>query len=137
MSDCLSKIGLSPLKFHSQPSCSKIQQRKRRIDAAIATIKEKVSKSLDVPLHRLEPREETVMHDTIKKAEEFDHLMLSWKEKIAALNTNRLKIQALSLILQGWPRRQAANFLGVSEYLVRTAKSLALEKGILSLPDPK
>ena len=77
------------------------------------------------------------MHDTIKKAEEFDHLMLSWKEKIAALNTNRLKIQALSLILQSWPRRQAANFLGVSEYLVRTAKSLALEKGILLLPDPK
>ena len=26
---------------------------------------------------------------------------------------------------------------GVSEYLVRTARSLALEKGILSLPDPK
>jgi len=85
---------LSPLKFHSQSSCNKIQQGKRKIGAAIATIKEKVPKSLDIPVHRLEPREETVMHDTIKKAEEFDHLMLPLKEQIAALNTNRLKIQA-------------------------------------------
>ena len=82
LSDCLTTIGLSPLKIHSQLSCSKIQQGKRKIDAAITTLKEKVSKSLDVPLHRLEPREETVMHDTIKKAEEFDHLMLSLKEKL-------------------------------------------------------
>ena len=31
LSDCLSTIGLSPLKFHSQPSCTKIQQGKRKI----------------------------------------------------------------------------------------------------------
>ena len=65
LSDCLSTIGSSPLKFHSQSSCSKIQQGKRKIGTAIATIKEKVSKSLDISLHRLEPKEETVMHNTI------------------------------------------------------------------------
>jgi len=81
LSDCLSTSGLSPLRFHFQSSCSRIQQGKRKIGAAIATSEEKVSKSLDVPLHRLEPREEALMHDTIKKAEEFDHLMLSLKEK--------------------------------------------------------
>ena len=103
LSDCLSTIGLSPLKFHSQSSCSKIQQGNRRVGAAIAAVQEKVSKSLDVPLHR--GREETVMHNTIKNAEEFDNLMLSLKEKFAALNTNRLKIQALTLTPQSWPRR--------------------------------
>jgi len=77
---------------------------------------------LDIPLHRRELWEEAAMNDTIKKAEEFDHLMLSLKEKIAALNTNRHKIQALTLIPQSWPIRQDAKLFGVSEYLVRAAQ---------------
>jgi len=51
------------------------------------------------------------MHDTIKKAKEFDHFMLSLKENNTTLNTNRLKIQAFNLIPQSWQERQAANFL--------------------------
>ena len=66
---------------------------------------------MDIPLHRLEPKEEPVMHDTIKKAKEFDHFMLSLKENNTTLNTNRLKIQAFNLIPQSWQERQAANFL--------------------------
>ena len=49
----------------------------------------------------------------------------------------REKLKILTLVPESWPRNDAARFFGVSEYLIRTARSLKETKGILADPEPK
>ena len=60
------------------------------------------------------------------------------KEKFSdkSLANNR-KIQILTLAPASWPRASVATFFNVSEHMVREARKLAKEKGILELPKPK
>ena len=58
-------------------------------------------------------------------------------EKVKTLSTKSSKMQSLTLAPQNWTIHGTAQFFNVSEYLVRSARKLANEKGILALPDPK
>ncbi|XP_063604197.1 LOW QUALITY PROTEIN: uncharacterized protein LOC134779822 [Penaeus indicus] len=64
-------------------------------------------------------------------------MMSRLREKIFSLTSSRAKLQILTLCPSNWTVKQCAEYFKVSEYLVRTARKLANEKGILSLPDPK
>ena len=47
------------------------------------------------------------------------------------------KVQILTLTPTSWSRKYAAEYFNVSEYLIRTARNLRQEKGIISKPEPK
>ena len=58
------------------------------------------------------------------------------KEKIKITNFNET-VQILTMTPESWSREYAANYFDVSEHLVRKARNLKSEKGILSFPDKK
>ena len=58
-------------------------------------------------------------------------------ETIVHSSSYQEKLQILTLVPDSWPRQKVAELLSVSEYLVRTARSLTVEKGILAIPEPK
>ena len=72
-----------------------------------------------------------------RKADDFDRLMLSIKDK---LNDNSLKthqkVQVLTMA-PDWPRAHVAEYSNVSEHMVCEVCKLAREKEILALPEPK
>ena len=60
------------------------------------------------------------------------------KEKLQDKTLNiRWKIQILTIAPASWSRAEVAKFFNVSEYMVREARKLASDKGILEIPDPK
>ena len=58
-------------------------------------------------------------------------------EKVTNLRKKSSKMQILTLAAQNWTIQGTAQFFNVSEYLVRSARKLANQKGILALPVPK
>lgn len=59
------------------------------------------------------------------------------KQKLRTNITRREKIQLLTIAPKSWSRRKVAEKLNVSEYLVRKARAVCNEKGILAMPEPK
>ena len=47
------------------------------------------------------------------------------------------KIQVLTVLPKSWTRSKVVEEFGVSEYMVRKAKKLVSEKGIMSTPNPR
>ena len=54
------------------------------------------------------------------------------KEKIKNSNFN-MKLQILMMTPESWSRKYAAEYFNVSEYLIRKARKLKTQKGIMSL----
>ena len=59
------------------------------------------------------------------------------KEKFHSTTSRSERMRVLTVLPQSWSIRKVANMFGVSRYLVRKAKELVAEKGILSSPNPK
>ena len=62
-------------------------------------------------------------------------LMQQVKEKLDKCHTREERIQLLTLIPEHWSRERAVSFFNVTEYMVRTARNVKKEKGILGIPD--
>ena len=62
-------------------------------------------------------------------------LMWQVKEKLDKCHTREERIQLLTLIPEHWSRERAVSFFNVTEYMVRTARNVKKEKGILGIPD--
>jgi len=138
LSDCFASIGISPIKTHSQPSTSKSKTGKRKLETAFASMTEKVARALDVPVETVQPTSSFSFGKKIEeKAINFDKMMDLLAEKVKTLSTKSSKMQILTLAPQNWTIQGTAQFFNVSEYLVRSARKLANQKGILALPDPK
>ena len=75
--------------------------------------------------------EVTQVEDT---GEEMIHQL---KEKFHSTTSRSERMRVLTVLPQSWSIRKVANMFGVSRYLVRKAKELVAEKGILSSPNPK
>ena len=58
------------------------------------------------------------------------------KEKIKNSNFN-MKLQILTMTPESWSRKYAAEYFNVSEYLIRKARKLKTQKGIMLLPTNK
>ena len=71
------------------------------------------------------------------KIKDYDELLLNLRQKIVNSSSYHEKLQILTLAPYSWPREKVAEFFSVSEYLVRTARSLKDEIGILAIPEPK
>ena len=86
---------------------------------------------------QLDTKEIVIEKDIQRKADDFDILILLIKDK---LNDNSLKTSQKLQILtmtHDWPRAHVAKYFNVSEHMVCEARTLAREKGILALPEPK
>ena len=57
------------------------------------------------------------------------------KEKLDKCHIREERIQFLTLIPEHWSRKRTVSFFSVTEYMVRTARNVTKEKGILGIPD--
>ncbi len=130
-------LDISPLKMHAQSSSGKLKQGKRKLESVVATVREKVARSLNVASDELKDNPASSDAETLSKAASFDEMMNRLADKVKSLDNRREKLQILTLVPSNWSNKQASDFFGVSEYYIRTARKIAIEKGILSLPDPK
>ena len=64
-----------------------------------------------------------------------DVLIRQVKEKLDKCHTTEERIQLLTLMPEHWSRERAVSFFNVTEYMVRTARNVKKEKGILGIPD--
>ena len=70
------------------------------------------------------------------KSSDFDVMIDQMKHKFNA-STRSEKLQLLTLLPSTWSVRRIENEFETSNFMARTAKRLAAEKGILSSPNPK
>jgi len=59
------------------------------------------------------------------------------KDKFKSCKLRSEKIQVLTVLPKSWTRRKVVEEFQVSEYMVRKAKTLVSEKGIMSTSNPK
>ena len=62
-------------------------------------------------------------------------LLQQVKEKLDKCHTREERIQLLTLIPEHCSRERAVSLFNVTEYIVRTARNVKKEKGILGIPD--
>lgn len=132
----LDDLGCSPLKLHALPSHSKALYGKRKLEKVNRVLKEKVYRALDYNVEDSDNSEVDMDVEIVKKAQDFDAMILLMKEKVANVGRSK-KIQVLTLAPPSWPKEKIMLEFNVSEHIVRQARKLKNEKGILSIPEPK
>lgn len=130
----LDDLGLTPIKLHTLSSRSKGSYYKRKVDNVTKAVKRKISKALDYDVPSSDDEEEDT--SMVKKAQDFDVMICLLKEKILSVGRSQ-KIQILTLAPESWSKEKVMKEFNVSEYIVRQARKLKREKGILAIPDPK
>jgi hypothetical protein len=130
----LDDLGLTPIKLHTLSSHSKRSYYKRKVENVTKEVREKISKALDYNIEFSEDEEED--RNVVKKAKDFDKMISLLKEKTLSVGRSQ-KIQILTLAPESWSKDKVVNEFKVSEYMVRQARKLKQEKGILAIPDPK
>eukprot|EP00112_Aurelia_sp_Birch-Aquarium-sp1_P016223 Seg366.9 transcript_id=Seg366.9/GoldUCD/mRNA.D3Y31 product="ARL14 effector protein" protein_id=Seg366.9/GoldUCD/D3Y31 len=132
------ELGISPIKLHAMTKHRKISHLKDKLDRAMSTMEEMASAAANIDredLRRKEPQA-AIASEIEAKAADLDTLLFLMKEKIQVADY-KTKIQILTLTPDSWSRKAAARFFNVSEYAVRTARSLKKDSGILSIPDAR
>lgn len=97
-------------------------------------------KSLNISKTDLNPSsvaDENVSDELQQKAIQFDCLMRIIKEKVTNSGSYCEEIQYLPLCPNEWSMEKASRYFQVSQYLIRKARDLTTEYGILTLPSQK
>ncbi|ELT97942.1 hypothetical protein CAPTEDRAFT_211327, partial [Capitella teleta] len=102
---------------------------KRKAREVSCAVTSEVANCLDVPVPDLNHADPSERSD----ADEMITLMKLVKEKLHVSSSTK-QVQLLTLLPDSWTHKEAAGFMGVSEYKVRQARKLKKESGIL--PDP-
>lgn len=139
LNETLLGLDVTPLKLQSLSMQSKKKYAKKKFKMAKDQVKKKLSFVLNVQESNdsSESDSTTQVNELKTKSEDLDHLVDAIKEKLKTNLTKREKIQILTITPKSWSRRKSAEKFNVSEYLVRKARTLANEKGILALTEPK
>lgn len=133
----LEDLGCSPLKLHALPSHSKASYGKRKLEKVNQVLKEKVYRALDYSeVEDSDIAEGNVDAEMIRKAQDFDAMIMLMKDKVANVNRAK-KIQMLTLAPPSWSKEKIMSEFNATEHIVRQARKLKNEKGILSIPEPK
>lgn len=125
-----SVLGLSPIKPVSQRD--KLGYGKRKIQDIQTAAKQKVAKLLDVPTSELSPTKA----EPCKKCEDLDRLICLLKDKCKHASRQE-QIKLLTLVPASWTIKKTMDEFNVSEHIVKRARELKKNKGILAEPDPK
>lgn len=134
-------INVSPLKLQSVATHSKKKYAKRKLKQAESQIKKKLSNVLKVEDVQNSEDSDTEsklkLEETKSKCDDMDKLVELMKLKLNTNISKREKIQVLTIAPQSWSRKKVAQEFQVSEYMVRKARNLTIERGILAMPDRK
>ena len=116
LNQCLAAIGETPI------AKKKLQQVKYP--------KEKIKK-IKASVKKILPDQQSC--DTDSESEMIQQL----KEKFCTTTKRSEKVQVLTVLPKSWTVRRVQSEFGASNYMVRTAKQLTKQKGILSTPNLK
>ena len=140
------EVDLSPIKLHSVPSHSKVtlgkhklQQFHDKLNKLETTVQKRVAKVSGVLPENLEPSESSQpdnYNEIKEKADNLDRLVDLMKNKMQSSNRKQ-KILILTIAPSSWSIEKTKNEFNVSGYMVRQARKLVKERGILELPEPK
>ena len=132
-------VGVSPVNLHSLPPHSRVTRAKEKLKTVITKFEESISTVYNFPMEQLkdgEPSNSDRSETINKKADEFDKLCTAIKEKLL-ISSYPEKVQLLTLAPDSWSREYCSKYFDVSEYLVRKARDLKRDSGILATPLPK
>ena len=127
--------GLSPLKLHGLRKPNQISAAIGKLRRLREHYEEMAARAIGVDVDNIASSStaasDVLRRDAMEKAAELDRLHFLLKEKLIE-SSKEEKVQILTLAPDSWSREQAAQFFNVSEHMVRTARKLKKEKGILS-----
>ena len=134
----LETVGVSPANLHGVAQHSRVTKAKEKLKTVLTTYEESISQVYSCPIDELRNNNEGLKEtsETAKKPDELDTLLNAIKEKLV-ISSYPEKIQLLTLAPDTWSRRYCAEYFNVSEYLVRKARDLKKDSGILATPLPK
>ena len=132
----LSSIGSSPINLHSISQHSRGPTAKRKLAKVSQKLKENLVEAYSIEDFNSNPSEAPISKDVQEKAKELDELHEALKAKLMTACYSD-KVQILTLIPDSWSRSFAAKYFNVSVYMIRTARELKKEKGILARPIAK
>ena len=137
LNSSLKSVGISPVNVHSVAKHSRQTNATAKLRKVFDKYKDSIETAYNVEDLRLEESKRSEVDDQVRqKAKELDRLHEAMKEKLKDATSSE-KIQILTLIPDSWSRKYCAEYFGVSEYLIRTARELKKNNGILSKLAPK
>ena len=125
-------LGCLPVKS-SVGKRDRISYGKRKVSQLHAAVKAKCTHALDL---QTEVFESTTDDCSARSCQDINHLISLLKEKVMQA-TRQDKIKLLTLAPQSWTCQRTMQEFGVAEHMVKRARQLKKEKGILVDPDPK
>ena len=117
VNQCLTAIGETPI------AKKKLQQVKYR--------KQKLKKIRAAVNKRMMPEIQS------SNGDDESEMIRQLKEKFEETSMKSEKVQILTVLPKSWSIRKVQDEFGASNYMVRRAKDLVKQKGILSMPNPK
>ena len=111
---CLEEVGESPIVAHK---LSQVKYPKQKL--------KKITKSL----------RKVMLNETESSADEEDTMLKQLKEKFCTSKNRSEKVQILTILPKSWSVQRVCEEFSASDYMVRRAKELVKQKGILSMPD--
>ena len=114
VNDCLEKVGQTPIVAHK---LGQLKYPKQKL--------KKMAKSF----------KKVMLNDPGSSSDEEGTMLRQLKEKFNTSSSRSERIQVLTVLPKGWSIRRVQEEFGASDYMVRGAKELVRQKGILSTPD--
>ena len=131
-------LGISPVKLKSFSKHSKLPVAKQKFENTIDRVAKMVSLAYNIKETFLTTEiKSPILNNNINNDHDLDILMYEIKNKISETDSYCHKVQMLTLAPKSWTRKKISSYFEVSEYLVRTARKVKNENGILSLPGKK
>ena len=123
-----------PLRSVSQRD--KISYGKRKVSQVYAASAAFIADVLDVSTDDITLNKSVNNAEYCQKATDFNRLMESVKE-IFSISSRQEKIKLLTLVPPSWTIKDSSSYFGVSESMIKKARKLKSEKGLLAEPNKK
>ena len=117
------------------PQQSRSNYEKRKLSLISGEMTKRVALALKVPQKEIASNKTPRESDSKQKARDLNTLMEKIKEKIYKPETKHSeKIQLLTLVPNSWSRNDIVKYFHVTDYMVKSARSLLTTDGICSKP---
>ena len=131
-------LGISPLKSHSLKKSTLISSTASKLRKSFDRQKKIATDILEIDeIEQINQQPSTSQEDD-PRLRDYETLMCLLKEKLDddSIKSNR-KIQLLTIAPFSWSRKKISEYFNVSEYMVKEARKITKNEGILELPQPK
>ncbi|XP_073516849.1 uncharacterized protein [Phyllobates terribilis] len=129
LNSSLTSIGVSPLKYPRVSQRDSLGYARRKISQVQNAFPSKIAS-----IGGLEPKDiEQTKTAQCKMCLDYNHLLADLKQKLQ-VSSRAEKVQILTLAPKSWSIKAISDEFGVSERMVKQARKLKCEHGILALP---